>query len=201
MGKIRQRAKNDLTLAQENERALKSTYESQQAVTSKLNDDILHLGVLLEQERSSRDLYNILYARLQETNIDSGSSATNVTIADPARPPGSAWMPKRRLFLAVGFLGGLLLGVALAFLFESQADTLTDSFEVELLTHVPVLGMIPFYKRDEKISKEGGLPAEQSPFLGDPKGATAEALRSLRSGLILSGVGRRLKVLSITSAL
>lgn len=201
MEKIKQRAKNDLTLAQENERALKSAYESQQAVTSRLNDDVLHLGVLLEEERSSRDLYNILYARLQETNIDSGSSATNVTLADPARPPGTPWMPQRGTFLVVGLIGGLFLGIALAYLMESQADTLTDSFQVESLTRVPVLGMIPFYKRDEKLSKEGALPAEQSPFLGDPKGATAEALRSLRSGLILSGVGRRLKLLSVTSAL
>jgi capsular exopolysaccharide synthesis family protein len=105
------------------------------------------------------------------------------------------------MFLELGFMGGLFFGIGLAYLLESQKDTVTDSFEVESLAHVPVLGMIPFFKRDEKIEREGAAATEVSPFLVDPKGATAESLRSLRSGLILSGVGRRLKLLAVTSAL
>jgi succinoglycan biosynthesis transport protein ExoP len=201
MGKIKQRAKNDLTLAQQNEQALKSAFESQKGLTSKMNDDVLHLGILMEEARSSRELYDILYAKLQEANIDSGNSATNVTVADPARPPGKPWMPKYGLFPAIGLLGGLLLGIGLAFLIESQDDSLTDSNQVEALTHVPVLGIVPFHKTEAKTQTDGSLATETSPFLIDPGGPTAESLRSLRSGLTLSGVGHRLKVLAITSAL
>lgn len=201
MGKIKQRAKNDLTLAEENEKALQSAYEAQKVVTSKMNDDVVQLGILMEQASSSRDLYDILYAKLQEANIDSGSSAVNVTIADPALPPGKAWIPKRTLFPAVGLFGGLVLGMGLAYLLESQDDTVADSFQVEELAHVPVLGLIPFHKRETRTKTDGALATESSPFLIDPEGATAEALRSLRSGLTLSGVGRRLKLLAVTSAL
>jgi len=88
----------------------------------------------------------------------------------------------------------------LAYLIESQDDTLADSFQVETLTNLPVLGMIPFHRMEVK-PREGALAAESSPFLIAPESATAEAFRSLRSGLTLSGVGRKLKVLSITSAL
>ncbi len=201
MEKIKQRAKNDLTLAEENEKALKSEFESQKSVTSKMNDDVVQLGILMEQASSSRELYDLLYAKLQEANIDSGSSAVNVTIADPARPPGRPWIPKRTLFPAVGFFGGLVLGIGLAYLFESQDDTVADSFQVEELAHVPVLGLVPFHKRETRTRTDGPLGTESSPFLIDPEGATAESLRSLRSGLTLSGVGRRLKLLSVTSAL
>jgi capsular exopolysaccharide synthesis family protein len=201
MGKIKQRAKNDLSLAEQNEKALQSAFESQKAVTSKMNDDVVQLGILMEQARSSRELYDLLYAKLQEANIDSGSSATNVTIADPARPPGKPWLPKRALFPAGGLLGGLLFGIGLAFLLESQDDTVADSFQVEALTHVPVLGLVPFHKRESRTKTDGALGMESSPFLIDPDGATAEALRSLRSGLTLSGAGRRLKLLAVTSAL
>jgi capsular exopolysaccharide synthesis family protein len=200
IGKIKVRAKNDLVLAQENEKALHSTFESQKRVTSKMNDDVVQLGVLMAQARSSRDLYDALYGRLQAANIDAGNSATNVTVADPARPPGSPWMPQPFLFITIGFLGGLLLGVGMAYLLESQDDTLTDSFHVETLTNLPVLGMIPFHRMETK-PREGALAAESSTFLVAPESATAEAFRSLRSGLTLSGVGRKLKVLSITSAL
>ena len=198
--KIKQRAKNDLVLAQQNEHALRSTYEAQKVVTGKMNDDVVQLGVLLAQARSSRALYDILYARLQEANIDAGNSATNVTVADPARPPGGYYMPRRSLFIMAGLFGGLFLGTGLAYLLESLDDTLTDSFQVETVSNLPVLGMIPFHRMETR-PREGSLAAESSSFLIAPESATAESFRSLRSGLTLSGVGRKLRVLSITSAL
>lgn len=200
IGKIKQRAKNDLILAQQNEQALRSAFEAQKLITSKMNDDVVQLGVLMAQARSSRELYDALYARLQEANVDAGNSATNVTVADPARPPGGPWMPQPFLFIFIGFWGGLILGTGMAYLLESQDDTLADSFQVETLTNLPVLGMIPFHRMEAK-PREGALAAESSAFLVAPESATAEAFRSLRSGLTLSGVGRKLRVLSITSAL
>ena len=200
MGKIRQRAKNDLTLAEQNEKALRSAFEAQKGVTSKLNDDVVQLGVLMAQARSSRDLYDLLYARLQEANIDAGNSATNVTVADPARPPGAPYMPKPFLFILGGIFGGLFLGTGLAYLLESQDDTLADSFQVETVSNLPVLGMVPFHRMEAR-PREGAMAGEASPFLVAPESSTAEAFRSLRSGLTLSGVGRKLKVLAITSAL
>lgn len=201
MEKIKQRAKNDLTLAQQNEQSLKSAFNAQSAVTSKMNDDILKLGVLIEQANSSRELYDLLFARLQEANIDSGSSATNVTVADPARPPGQPWMPKPTLFAAAGLFGGLFFGVGLAFLLESQDDTVADSFQVEALTNLPVLGLVPYHRSESRTLTSGALATETSPFLIDSDGPTAESLRSIRSGLLLSGIGRKRKVIAFTSAL
>jgi capsular exopolysaccharide synthesis family protein len=60
--------------------------------------------------------------------------------------------------------------------------------------------MIPFHRMETR-PREGSLAAESSSFLIAPESATAESFRSLRSGLTLSGVGRKLRVLSITSAL
>jgi capsular exopolysaccharide synthesis family protein len=200
MGKIKQRAKNDLVLAQQREKALRSAFETQKLVTSKMNDDVVQLGVLMAQARSSRDLYDILYARLQEANIDAGNSATNVTVADPARPPGSPYMPQPFSFVVLGLMGGLVVGTGLAYLLESQDDTVTDSFQVETVSNLPVLGMIPFH-RIEARAREGNLASESSTFLIAPESATAESFRSLRSGLTLSGIGRKLKIISVTSAL
>jgi capsular exopolysaccharide synthesis family protein len=200
MGKIKQRAKNDLTLAEQNEKALRATFEAQKGITSKLNDDVVQLGVLMAQARSSRDLYDLLYARLQEANIDAGNSATNVTVADPARPPGGPYLPQPFTFIVAGIFGGLFAGVGLAYLLESQDDTLADSFQVETVSNLPVLGMVPFHRMEAR-PREGALAAESSSFLIAPESSTAESFRSLRSGLTLSGVGRKLKVLSVTSAL
>lgn len=200
MGRIKQRAKSDLVMAQQNEQALRSAYEAQKLVTSKMNDDIVQLGILIEQARSKRELYDILYTKLQAANIDAGNSATNVTIADPARTPGQPYVPQPSTYLFLGLMGGLLLGVGMAYLLESMNDTLTDSFQVEAVSNLPVLGMVPFHHMDTTL-RDGVLANESSPYLIAPESSTAESLRSLRSGLTLSGVGRKLKVLSMTSAL
>jgi capsular exopolysaccharide synthesis family protein len=200
IGKIRQRAKNDLVMAQQNEKSLRAAFEAQKLVTSKMNDDVVQLGVLMAQARSSRELYDILYAKLQGTNIDAGNSATNVTVADPARIPGSPYMPQPFRFIILGLFGGLVLGVGLAYLLESQDDTVADSFQVESVSNLPVLGLIPFHRMEGK-PREGALAAESSSFLAAPESASAESFRSLRSGLTLSGIGRKLKVISVTSAL
>jgi capsular exopolysaccharide synthesis family protein len=200
VGKIKQRAKNDLTLAQQNEKSLRSAFEAQKQITSKMNDDVVQLGVLMAQARSSRELYDILYSRLQQANIDAGNNATNVTVADPARPPGSPYMPQPFLFIFLGLSSGLLLGVGLAYLMESQDDTVADSFQVESVSNLPVLGLIPFHHMEGKL-REGALATESSSFMAAPESASAESFRSLRSGLTLSGIGRKLKVISVTSAL
>ncbi len=200
MGKIKQRAKNDLNLAEENEKALRAAFEKQKEITSKLNDDVVKLGVLMAQARSSRDLYDLLYARLQEANIDAGNSATNVTVANPARAPGEPYMPQPFLFIVIGIFGGLFIGTGFSYLLESQDDTLADSFQVETVSNLPVLGMVPFHRMEAR-PREGALAGESSSFLIAPESSTAESFRSLRSGLTLSGVGRKLKVLAVTSAL
>jgi len=200
MGRIKQRAKNDLLMAQQNEQALRAAYETQKLVTSKMNDDVVQLGILMEQARSKRELYDILYAKLQAANIDAGNSATNITVADPARTPGQPYVPQTSSYLAIGFFGGFLLGICMAYLLENLDDKLTDSFQVETVSNLPVLGMVPFHRMDAK-PREGTLATESSPFLIAPESSTAESLRSLRTGLILSGVGHKLKVLAISSAL
>jgi capsular exopolysaccharide synthesis family protein len=88
----------------------------------------------------------------------------------------------------------------MAYLLENLDDKLTDSFQVETVSNLPVLGMVPFHRMDAK-PREGTLATESSPFLIAPESSTAESLRSLRTGLILSGVGHKLKVLAISSAL
>jgi capsular exopolysaccharide synthesis family protein len=60
--------------------------------------------------------------------------------------------------------------------------------------------MIPFHRMEAR-PREGALASESSSFLVAPESSTAESFRSLRSGLTLSGIGRKLKVISITSAL
>ncbi len=173
----------------------------QTVVTGESNDDNLRLEGLKQQARASHELYDNLYARLQKEKINSDSSATNVMIVDPALLPGTPWMPRPLLFSAAGLGAGLLFGLGLAFLLESQDNSLAGTFQAEALTGVPVLGLIPFHKTEKKYQSAGAPAGETNPLLIDPKSATAMSVRNLRSSLLLMGAGTKLKTLSIVSAL
>ena len=109
---------------------LRSNFSSSKEVSQWLAGQLSGLSdqeTKSQQSRSSRELYDRLYAKLQEEDINSNSSATNVTIVDPARPPGTPWMPQPLLFAGAGLGGGFLFGLALAFLLESQDDTVANN--------------------------------------------------------------------------
>ena len=56
-----------------------------------------------------------------------------------------------------GFFGGLLVGLILAFLLEFMDDTLRTSEEVEVVSHLPTLAVIPHFpiKKSAVAAKSG----------------------------------------------
>lgn len=201
IGKVEHRAESELQLARANETAIRGEYEAQKKVAGNLNEDVVQLGILMEQARSSRELYDLLYGKLQQANIQAGGTATNVTLADPARVPGTPYSPRRLLSPVVGLAAGLFLGLVFAFVLESLDDTLADVLQVESLTRVPVLGIIPLFDRTANRRYGGAGAVESSPFIVEPESPTAEAFRSLRSGLGFAGAGRRIRTIAFMSSL
>jgi capsular polysaccharide biosynthesis protein len=61
---------------------------------------------------------------------------------------GTSQAGRSSLFPAIGLLCGLLFGVGLVYLRESQDDTVADSFKIEELAHVPVIALIPYHRKD-----------------------------------------------------
>ena len=59
------------------------------------------LGAVKTEFGKFGEVIDKVQKKLQEANIDAGNSATNVTVADPALPPGGPWMPQPILFIAV----------------------------------------------------------------------------------------------------
>ena len=67
----------------------------------------------------------------------------NVSILAPAMIPGSPVSPRLVINAGTGFLVGAMAGIFLAFLAEFLDKTVNTEQEVEKLTNLPVLGMIP----------------------------------------------------------
>ncbi len=206
-------AKVDLELAQQTESQIRARFEQQQNEASKLNDKTVQLALLSQEAVSSRKLYEDLYTRLQEANIVAGIKATNITVVDPARPQGAPVSPRRALNLELAVLLGLLLGINVVYLADKAHHIVVSNTDVEELTGIPVLGVIPDLRAGQVGSRrpkariegvEGDGSALKDPsliVLTHPNSGQTESFRSLRTSVLLSRPNGGPRVLLITSCL
>jgi capsular exopolysaccharide synthesis family protein len=225
--RINQRARNDVELARRTEDGLRKAYNDQQSQVNKLNDDAIQLEVLAGEALSNRELYDQLFTRLQEAQIQAGVSATNLDLVDEARPTSVPTNPNWRLYPPLGLGAGLLLGVGFAFMRENLDDSLVTTEQVQLIGLLPVLADIPLIRAEVSRGRAGDGPApgtipgtpadlipgthsdtipeidplEQSLLLTRPNAPAAEAYRALRTAIQLSAAENPLRVLLVTSPL
>lgn len=208
---ITKRAFADFQLAQRTEDEIRHEFEKQQTAASKLNDVAIQFAVLSDEAMSHKLLYEDLYTKLQEANISAGIKATNITVVSPARTESEPIRPKPVMYLGLGFLAGIFLGLAVAYTVDSFDRTVSTPEEIEELTGRPVIGIIPDLMKSGKsygayIRRTLTKGPEDEPtgnlqvwMLGHPDSVAAEAFRSLRTSIMLSRAGGGAKTLLITS--
>ena len=221
MQEIVKRAQADLELAQQTEDEIRRRFVQQQEEASKLNEKTVEFAVLSQEAYSRKKLYEDLYTRLQEANVSAGIKATNITVVDPARTPSFPIRPNRNFNLELGLLGGLFVGLAMAFTVDSVDATVVNPLELEEITGKSVIGIIPTFgesgsgygsygtygvygaiRRKKRKSGTEEAPAETDIWMLDhPESVAAEAFRSLRTSVLLSRPKSGPRVLLVTSCL
>ena len=146
MQEIVKRAQADLELAQQTEDEIRRRFVQQQEEASKLNEKTVEFAVLSQEAYSRKKLYEDLYTKLQEANVSAGIKATNITVVDPARTPSYPIRPNRNFNLELGLLGGLFVGLAMAFTVDSVDATVVNPLELEEITGKSVIGIIPTFR-------------------------------------------------------
>jgi succinoglycan biosynthesis transport protein ExoP len=177
----------------------------------KENDSAAQFEILKHGAESASELYDGLQMKLKEAGVTAGLNSNTVDIIDRASIPPYPILPKKGSALIFGFLGGLIGGVALAFLFESLDDTIRTSDDAEAISQLPTLAVIPHFV----VAARKGAPttpsakAEQQRLLKvspdlvsyvDPQSIAAEGFRTFRSSILLSAVDHEPKLLLITSS-
>jgi capsular exopolysaccharide synthesis family protein len=213
IARMAQRAHNEFQMSALAENASRRSLEQQKAVVEKLNSRAMEYVVAKEDADSTRDLLEDLKKKLADAKLLSGLRSSNVTIVDPGRPPSPRHptQPNVPLTLAAGGLIGLLAGCVLAFTTDSRDTRIHSAAQLEALLGTPPLAILPSFEHVHGWSS--GLPqltartrrdssaATPQPLASlDPDSSYAEALRSLRTSLMLSRSQRHPKVILITSA-
>ena len=104
----------------------------------------------------------------------------------------------RIILMALAF--GVLAGIVVAFLMRSLRTGLRSVAEIEAVTELPSLAVIPRARRAATSSAETSVAARSIGWLAQPKSPFAEAFRSLRTAIMLSTAGHPPRRILFTSA-
>lgn len=130
-----------------NEKVLAQTLDSFEEDALNTNKRELQYRILQRNVETNRKLYDILLAKVKESNmvdnINASDSTSNVRIAETAIPPGTPIKPDVRRNLLSGVIMGLLSGLALTFLLEYKDRSLRTEDDIRRYMGLTVLAIIP----------------------------------------------------------
>jgi polysaccharide biosynthesis transport protein len=192
--------------ALKSEEMLQSSFGKQKQEAYKLNEDAIQYAIMRRDVESSRDLYEGLLKKLKEAGILAGLKSSNINVVDPASIPIEPVEPKIPLNVALGCMGGLLFGMALAFVVENVDNSIRTPEDIEAYCSLPSLGVIPSVMVDGKnahklLGRTATRQFIQPVTMEHRNSSSAEAFRALRTSLLLSSPGAPPQVIMVTSAM
>ena len=154
--------------------------------------DLIELQQLRREAEANRLLYESFLSRLKETAVQKGLQQADSRLLSPAVPrPASS--PKKGLLLVLSLLVGTMLGAGLVLLRELRHQAFRTSDELSEFTNLPVLGTIP------KIP--GRARRDVLKYVQEkPTSVVAEAVRNLRTSILMSNIDNPPQVIMSTSS-
>ena len=208
--RIEQRARNDYQVAQQVEDGARDIFNQQKLDADRLNDKAIEYMIVRQEAEQSRGLYNTLLGHLKEAGVLEGLRSSNVSIVDPARVPAKPSTPNVPVYLALSVGGGLFLGLCCAILIDLRDNKIRDLSELEVDLGKAAFGILPVFESERKrLPAEGDLArvltgGGRRPRLlaiDDPRSPYVEAMRALRTALLLSRRDAPPQTVLVTSSL
>ncbi len=214
--RIGKRTHSNYQVALRAEKDARQSFEKQRTLVQKLSGSAMEYIVAKEDADASRELLEDSKKKVVNANLLSGLRSNNVTIVDPGRVPShkNPKEPKIILTLALGLVGGLCAGCAIALIVDNRDKGIYSSDQIENLLGSPPFAVLPSFQvargwprglpqlptraHLKALSGRRSTPGQLLPM--DPNSTYAEALRSLRTSLMLSRSQQYPKVIVVTSA-
>lgn len=114
-------------------------------VTSETTSRVITLAVTAADPDGAATVANALAAEVSSVAQDV-QMADGINVIDKAHAPSSPSGPNRPMYVAVAFLGGLFLAVALVVLADMLNTRVRSGEEVEEMLGIPVIGRVPSVK-------------------------------------------------------
>jgi succinoglycan biosynthesis transport protein ExoP len=187
------RLERDLALARANEEALQAEVDRLQAQLEEQTGAQAELQRLQDAVNNANQFYQALLTRQNEVGIQTQEAReANARVIEEAVPPEKPAFPNVKLMLAAAVAGSAVIGIVLAMLAEFMDSGFRSMTQVEAMTGAPAIGLMPITK--------GSLEPHRV-VIEKPNSAYGEAVRSLRTALLLSSADRPPRTVCVTSSL
>jgi polysaccharide biosynthesis transport protein len=193
IARIKGRAESDFQIADQTASGARQQYNKAKKQADLLNDKAIQFTIVSQEAMDSRELYEDLLKRLKEAGILEGLKSSNITVVDPGRVPAKPDKPNVPLYMAIALAGGFFLGCCGAFIVDTLDNKINGVADVEQTLGQPILGALPF------VSDMPGINLDQQPKKS--YSVYMEAMRAIRTSIMLWQSGSPPKVLLVTSSL
>jgi succinoglycan biosynthesis transport protein ExoP len=185
----------DYEVARANEQAVERALAQSKADIQGINRKEFQLGVLERDVTQNRNLYDMFVNRLKETSAAGDLQSTIARVVDPATSPSVPFAPNRNQVMAITAGLTLLMAAILAVLLDRLANTLNSTSEVEHRLGIPALGVL---QKVKGFAKKGFI--SELAFFNDTQSTFAEAVRTVRTSVLMSSLDDPHKVVVVTSS-
>ncbi|WP_158792714.1 polysaccharide biosynthesis tyrosine autokinase [Granulicella sp. L60] len=193
-------AKQNFVIAQANEAQTTAALETQKTDAYKLRDQLVEYNLRQREFEANRTLYDSLQERLRTASVQSGLESLEIDVVDKALPPAEPLLRPQSTVILTALVFSLIGGIVVAFVMESLDTGLRSIAEIESITELPSLAIIPRARRSSVDQATLTTAQRNIGILTQPKSQFAEAFRSLRTSLLLSTTGHPPKYIVLTSA-
>ncbi len=192
------------------EAMLRDALAQAKAQSDKLNASSIEYQQLKRDADADTTLYNELFRKIKEAGINAGFDSNSVRIADEARPGTHPVFPKKGIFTALAFFLSTMLSIGVALIADMLDKTMRDPEQARRALNIEVLGVLPEVHQLKPAGRQ--LLLETGSTLESAKkehpldwsrteGAYIEAIRTMRSLVLLERSRTSLRTLLVTSAL
>ena len=181
-------------LARNNENILAGAVsEAKQSIQGSNRKEFELLG--LERDvKTNRELYDMFMSQLKGTSAVSDMQSVVARVVDPAIANNTPIKPKKQMIVMLAFVLSLMLGVAVAFLLEHLDTSVRSAEDAENKLGLPMLAAVPVV--EVAADQVAGLHYRDA-----PKSLFSESIKTIRTGILLSGIDHPKKTLVVTSSL
>lgn len=181
--------------AQQVESEVRAQLERSRGELRMASSNSIRLQQLERDVEAARSLYDRFKAQFNLTSETSKMETSNARVVQSATVNNYRTFPNVRQMVITSALFGLVLSIALAFLLDHLDNTIKTAESVEEALQLPVLGLVPSVKT---LNKKDTGPMHY--FSANPRSAFSESVRTLRTGVLLSGVDKTHRRLLVTSS-
>lgn len=191
VGKIVEGLGREARTAEARYETLAKNFDQLKQQMGAVNDKSIQLEALERDAAVNRNLLEAMLLRAKQTTGAENILDANAKLVSSAAPAQAPSFPPKSLIAILGIAGGFMVGAAIALLREGNDNTFRRADQLETLTGLPVMAMIP---------EVSGRTSPSVQVLRQPTSDFSEALRRLYIGIESSEMVQSPRTIAFSSA-